>query len=127
MVSRALLPTHSSPAVTATCDRGAVLSFHLPVRTLSPQSSAVSPRIYLLAADHAGLCLDVSSRHACGGHQHTVASDRGRRRSRDGGGWLQTPPLEFVTGDPCYTDPIRSSERLLLSYRFYNIKSCYPE
>src|ERR1700693_3113645 len=116
MVSRALLPTHSSPAVTATCDRGAVLSFHLPVRTLSPQSSAVSPRIYLLAADHAGLCLDVSSRHACGGHQHTVASDRGRRRSRDGGGWLQTPPVAFLTWGPCSTDRIHSSEPLLVNY-----------
>src|ERR1700735_1883104 len=100
MVNRALLPTHSSPAVAATCARVAVLSFHFPVRTLSPQSSAAGPRIYLFATDHAGLCLDVSSRHACGGHQHIVASDRRDTGFGNGRGWLQTPPLEFLTWAP---------------------------
>src|ERR1022692_1514409 len=97
ILSRALLPAHSRPAVAATGARAAVLSLHLPVRPLSSQSSAARPRLRLFAVDHAGLCLDVSSRHASGRHQRTVAADRGRGGSGDGGWWLQTPPVEFLT------------------------------
>src|ERR1035438_2386060 len=96
ILSRALLPADSRPAVAATGARAAVLSLHLPVRPLSSQSSAARPRLRLSAVDHTGLCLDVSSRHARGGHQRTVASDRGRGGSGDGGRWLQTPPVEFL-------------------------------
>ena len=96
IISCALLPPYSSPAVAATCDRAAVLPFQLPGRALSPQLPTPGARIYFFTADHAGLCLDVSPRHAFGGGQSPLATARRRIGSGDGGGWVQTPPLEFL-------------------------------
>src|SRR5580658_9547070 len=97
MVHRALLPAYSCPAVSAAGARAAVLSFHLPERSLSPQLSSARARIYIFTSHHAGLCLDVSSRHAVGGRQSALASDRRCTGSRVGGRWLQTPPRQFLT------------------------------
>jgi len=98
MVPRALLPAYSCPAVSAAGARAAVLSFHLPERPLSPQFSSARSRLYIFAAYHAGLCLDVSPRPALGGRQSTLASDRRSAGSGPGGRWVQTPSGQFLRG-----------------------------
>src|SRR5579863_6685985 len=114
--NRALLPADSGPTLAAVGARAAVLSFQLPVRTLPPQSSAAGPGLCLFTADHAGLCLDVSPRHARGGDQCTLAFDRRSAGSGDGGRWIQTSPFEFLSRGLWYNPSIRSSERLLVNY-----------
>src|SRR5271156_152336 len=108
IINRALLPAHPSPALPAARARTAVLSLQLPGRALSPQLSTAGARIYFFTADHAGLCLDVSPRHAFGGGQSPLATARRRIGSGDGGGWVQTPPLEFLSLTPCYNTSIHS-------------------
>src|SRR5580704_5924274 len=97
IVNRALLPAHSRSAVSAAGARAAVLSFHVPERPLSSQLSSAGPRLYILAAHHAGLCLDVSPRHARGGYQYTLAADRRGAGPWVGGRWLPTPPGQFLS------------------------------
>jgi hypothetical protein len=85
---RALLPANPSPAVPATRARAAVLFFPLLGQPVSPQFPAPGPGLHIFTSDHAGLCLDVPPRHALGGHQRTVASDRRGSGPGDGWGWL---------------------------------------